>query len=41
MFKLVQLVNSDSRKSINGLAKYVYQAFKLRNNIIRVWYDSF
>ena len=36
MFKLVQLVNSDSRKSINGLAKYVYQAFKLRNNIIRV-----
>ena len=33
--KLVQLFNTNNRKSINGLAKYVFQAFSLRNEITR------
>ena len=27
MFKLAPLFNPESRKALNGLAKYVYQAF--------------
>ena len=35
MFKLVQLFNTENRKVWNGLAKYVYQAFNLRNEVTR------
>ena len=37
MFKLVQLFNTENRKALNGLAKYVYQAFNLRNELTRTW----
>ena len=36
MYKLVQLFNSKRRKEIIALAKYVYQAFKLRRELIAV-----
>ena len=35
MFELVQLFNTENRKALNGLAKYVYQAFNLRNEETR------
>ena len=37
MFKLIQLFNAENRKALNGLAKYVYQAFDLRNEVTRTW----
>ena len=37
MFKLVQLFNTENRKALNGLAKYVYQAFNLRSELTRTW----
>ena len=35
MFKLVQLFNTENRKALKGLAKYVYQAFNLRSEVTR------
>ena len=35
MFELVHLFNTENRKALNGLAKYVYQAFNLRNEVTR------
>ena len=35
MFKLVQLFNTENRKALNGLAKFVYQAFNLRSELTR------
>ena len=37
MFKLVQLFNTENRKALKGLAKYVYQAFNFRNEVTRPW----
>ena len=37
MFKLVQLFNTGNRKALKWLAKYVYQAFNLRNEVTRTW----
>ena len=37
MFKLVQLFNTENRKALNGLAKYVYQAFNVRNELTKTW----
>ena len=37
MFKVVQLFNTENRKVLNGLAKYVYQVFNLRNELTRTW----
>ena len=36
MYKLVKLFNTTKRKEIIALAKYVYQAFKLRRELIAV-----
>ena len=35
MFKLVQLFNTENKKALNGLAKYVYRAFNLRKELTR------
>ena len=35
--KLVQLFNTENRKALKWLAKYVYQAFNLRNEVTRTW----
>ena len=37
MFKLVQLFNTENKKALKGLAKYVYIAFNLRNEVTRTW----
>ena len=37
MFKLVRLFNTEKRKAINGLSKYVNQAINLRKEITRTW----
>ena len=39
MYKLVKLFNTTKRKEIIALAKYVYQAFKLRRELIAVNWD--
>ena len=39
MHKLVKLFNTTKRKEIIALAKYMYQAFKLRRELIAVNWD--
>ena len=34
MFKLIEFINSASNKQIRGLAKLVYNAFKIRSNLV-------
>ena len=34
MFKLIEFINSASNKQIRGLAKFVYNAFKIRSNLV-------
>ena len=34
MFKLIKFINSASNKQIRGLAKFVYNAFKIRSNLV-------